>query len=325
MTRTRPFIECSVGGNPVSDGFYKQLKSATVTDNPGQEADTVELVFADPNNIIQAPAKGSLLTVRFGFALGALSIMGQFKVDKTSSSFGEGGDEFTVSGTSADLRAELKEQGSEHHDDMTIEQIVEHYAKQHNYDAKVSPELASLKMPFIARVAQSPMDFLTRLADRNRGQFSIKGNKMLFLKRGILPTINITKSMCASGSFEIEPRSKFGKVEASYFDRPTGKTVPVSVETGIDGAARRLRNVYSSKEEAEAAAASESDRLGRATGSGHLELPGMPEMMADTPLNLSGFRPEENGAWRAGTVTHQFDEGGYFTGVDLEAPETGKD
>ncbi len=49
----------------------------------------------------------------------------------------------------------------------------------------------------------------------------------------------------------------------------------------------------------------------------------MPEVLADTPLNITGFRPEANGAWRAGTVTHQYTET-YMTTIELEAPEEGK-
>lgn len=45
--------------------------------------------------------------------------------------------------------------------------------------------------------------------------------------------------------------------------------------------------------------------------------------MADMPLNLTGFRPEANGEWRAGTVTHEFSDA-YTTGIELVVPEKGK-
>ncbi|PIT67842.1 late control protein, partial [Bartonella tribocorum] len=86
----------------------------------------------------------------------------------------------------------------------------------------------------------------------------------------------------------------------------------------------RLRSCYLCKEEAQAAAASESDRLCRAVGSGSLTLAGHPEVMADQPLILQGFRKEINGLWKAATVTHCYEkQSGYTTEITFEAPIEG--
>ncbi len=76
-----------------------------------------------------------------------------------------------------------------------------------------------------------------------------------------------------------------------------------SIRQVLGGRLRGLRGCYTCKEEAQAAAASESDRLCRAIGSGSLTLEGRPEIMADQPLLLQGFRGEINGPWKAATVT----------------------
>ncbi len=89
---------------------------------------------------------------------------------------------------------------------------------------------------------------------------------------------------------------------------------------------RRLRTCYTCEEEARAAAASESDRLCHAVGSGSLTLAGRPEIMADQPLLLQGFRGEINGPWKASTVTHCYEkQSGYTTEITLEAPNKGKE
>lgn len=322
--RHKPFITVLVGGNPVSATFYDRLSTATITDNAGQDADTLELVFDDSGNELVMPEKGAKLNVSFGYRDYGSSMMGDFVVEKSGIALDQGGEVMSISAHSTDLRADVKEQDFEHFEDTTIGTIVGQLAKRHGYDTKVSPELAARPVTYIARTGQSAMDFLTRLADRNQALFSIKANKFLFLSRGGLPPITITKSMCESASFEVEPRARFGKVEASWFDRSKGKAESVTHETGLDGAVRRLRTVFASKAEAEAAAASEGDRLGRATGTGSLSLFGMPEIMADAPLILEGFRAEANGEWRAGTVTHTYASDSYKTSVELEAPEKGK-
>ncbi|EJF94611.1 hypothetical protein ME9_00924 [Bartonella taylorii 8TBB] len=68
----------------------------------------------------------------------------------------------------------------------------------------------------------------------------------------------------------------------------------VKHQTGFIGPVRRLRTCYTSKEEALTAVASESDHLCCVVGSGSLSFEGQPEIMADQPLVLQGFRAEIN-------------------------------
>ncbi len=323
MTRYRPFIEASVNGRPVSSSFYKRLNSATITDAPGQDADTCELKFDDAGNEIVIPQKGALLTVKFGFEDDAFFKMGVFRVEKSSIEGGESGEFVKLSGRSADMREDIKEPVSEHFESTTVGGIVEELAGRHGFDAKVDGDLAGIAILYRARFNQSTADFLSRMADETGGFFSVKDGKFLFLRRGSLPQITIDRSDCESWTFEVEPRPRFGQAEAGWFDRRTGKTHFESFSTPLEGPVKRLRTLYPNAGEAKAAAKSEGERLTRATGSGSIDLAGMPEIMADAPITLTGFRPEANGLWRAGTVTHTYSET-YKTSIALEAPEEGK-
>lgn len=323
MDRSHPFIEVSIDGKTVHDTFYQRLNSATIRDEPGQGSDTLELVFDDVGNEIEIPEKGAKITVRFGFRGIGVWKMGTFVYEQATYSFGENGEILTLSGKSAELRADVKEPLSEHFDDQTVGQIVEQLAKRHGYKAKVSPELANVKLDYIARTEQSSADFLTRLADRTGALFSVKDGTFLFLKRGSLPAITIRKGDCVDGEFSVEPRPKYGKTAAGWYDRKKNRTVYEEHSTGLDGPVRRLRTVFASQAEAKKAAEAESGRLNRATGQGSITLAGRPEIMADTPINATDFRKEFNGEWRAGSVEHRFDET-YTTSIELEAPEKGK-
>jgi phage protein D len=323
MDRSRPFIEVSVDGKTVSDAFYLRLASATITDAPGQEADTCELVFDDVNNEIEVPEKGARITVRFGFRDGGTWKMGVFTFEKASIEGGEGGEKVTLSCRSADMRSDVKEPLSEHFDDATVGDIVGELAGRHGYGSKVSPELASIKLGYIARTGQSAVDFLTRLADRTNAMFAVKDNKFLFLTRGSLPPVTIAKGDCESWNFTVEPRPKYGKISCGWYDRTTNETEFEEHSTGLEGPENRLRKVYGSREEARRAAESEGDRLARATGSGSLTLAGRPEILADAPIVTTGFRKEGNGSWRAASVEHRFDHT-YMTTINLEAPKEGK-
>lgn len=323
MDRSTPFIEVTVAGRPVSTAFYTRLSTASIHDAPGQEADTCELVFDDSGNEIEVPEKGARITVKFGFRGGGGWKMGVFDFDKAMIGGGANGELLTLSCRSADMRSDVKEPLSEHFDDTTIGDIVEHLARRHKHTAKISPELASIKIDYVARAEQSAVDFLTRLADRTNALFAIKGNQFLFLTRGTLQSVSIDKTECESWSFSIEPRPKYGKVAVGWYDRTSNKTVFEEHSTGLEGPVKRLRKSYGSAAEAKKAAEAESDRLGRATGSGSLTLGGRPEIMADTPIIATGFRKEASGQWQVASVDHVYGDT-YLTTINLEAPKEGK-
>jgi len=319
----RPFIKVAVGDRPVNDIFYRRLISASLTDNSGNEADRFEAEFDNAGNDLELPQKDDPIVVTFGY-LGGGQKMGQFIVETMSAQGGASGETIRLCGHSADLRKELKQEGSGHFDNKTVGEIVGELARRNGMEAKISAELADIKLPYLARLNQSVMDFLTRLADRLQAAFLIKDGKFLFLKRGLLPPLTVNKADCESWELEILPRGRYGRIEAEYFDRGSGQKCRCAHDTGMDGPVRRLRRCYSSKAEAEAACVSEGDRLCRSTGGGSLQLAGDPAIMADQPLRLAGFRPEINGLWRAKTVTHSYGRCGYKTEISFEAPEQGR-
>ncbi|PTW63184.1 hypothetical protein C8N35_1011235 [Breoghania corrubedonensis] len=227
MARTHPFIEVHVDGQPVSAGFYQRLVEATVRDATGQDADSVELTFDDAGNAIRIPREGAELSVRFGFRGTGVWVVGLFIVEKSTIEGGPGGEFITLSGRGADMRKDLKEPLSEHFDDETLGGIIRTLAGRHGLKAEVSPDLASLKVPHAVRVDQSALDFGTRIADRFGALFSVKGGKMLLVKRGSgsasgqpLTALTIAKSDCVSWRFDVEPRPRSTPAPA----RPTAPT-----------------------------------------------------------------------------------------------------
>ncbi|KEG17033.1 phage late control D family protein [Bartonella bacilliformis] len=326
--RTRPFIVVKVGDKPVHDVFYQRLLTATITDHTGNEADSFEAEFDDSGNDLEIPRSKSALQVIFGYENSISACMGRFVVESVVSSGGGDGEILRLCGKSASMRQEIKEQGSEHFDGKTVGEIVETLAKRHGYQSKVSQEFYEHPLPYVVRTDQSTVDFLTRLADRMQARFLIKDKKFLFLgeREPGLPTFEIHQHDCSSWEFTLEPRTQYRSVEALYFDRIKGQQLSVQHQTNLVGPTRRLRSCYSCQEEALAAAASESDRLCRAIGSGSLQLEGRPEIMAAQSLLLQGFRSEINGLWKAATVMHRYEKtSGYTTAITLEASNKGKE
>lgn len=320
--RTHPFIEVSVGGAPVASAFYSRLVSATIHDAPGQEADTIELKLDDGGNELVLPAVGAIVDVRFGYRGFGSQRMGRFVIEEPQIEGGAGGEFLCLSGRSADMRSDLKEPLSEHFDETTVGGLVQELAGRHGMSAKVDPDLASIQLPYLARVEQSSVDLLTRLADRLGGFFSVKGGMFVLSRFGGLAALAVDRSECESWRFSLKPRPSYGRAEAAWFDRERGE-VRFEEHRLADGPARRLRHALPSQAEARTAAKAESERLGRGSGSGSITLAGRPDILADAPLRTTGFRPEANGVWRCCGVDHTF-SGTYMTTLELEAPEEGK-
>ena len=75
-----------------------------------------------------------------------------------------------------------RREGSWH--DTTLGAIVEAIASRNRLEASVAPSLAGIKIPHIDQSQESDAKFLTRLAERNGGEVSVKWENCCFSKRG---------------------------------------------------------------------------------------------------------------------------------------------
>ncbi|HQF30681.1 MAG TPA: hypothetical protein PLJ34_04460, partial [Hyphomicrobiales bacterium] len=167
MPRDIPKIEVSVNGKPAHAAFYERLKSARMRDAKGTESDEVELVFDDANNEIEEPEEGSVIEVAIGYEEDGMVKRGTYLVDKPASpSGGPGGEFLRVHGRAADMSGDLKEMASEHFEDTTLGDVMQTIGTRHGLAVKVSPSLASIPVPYLARFNQSTLGFGSDLAKR---------------------------------------------------------------------------------------------------------------------------------------------------------------
>lgn len=328
----RPLFVCHVGGANASGGFYSALLSATLTDNSGEEADTLELTFDDRLNSIATPGEGAVLQPFFGYAEAGLTSKGKFIVAGIGVDGGPGGETISISAKAADFREDAKERMTENFDDKTLKQILTEVFGRHGLDVAIDPELASIKVDYEARFDQSAFGFATELARRYNAVAKPGNGKLIFAKKGKASSVGglpmtpilIAKSQCSEWSFDLKPRPRHGKVAAKWFDREQGKLRFETEATGGQGPIRMLPHPFKTQDEAKKAAKAEGVNLNRATGSGSFTIPGRPSANAEADVIASGFRSDINGKWRAVTVTHEFSRDGYSTSVEVEAPEEQK-
>lgn len=99
-------------------------------------------------------------------------------------------------------------------------------ASRNRLEASVAPSLAGIKIPHIDQSQESDAKFLTRLAERNGGEVSVKMGKLLFLKAGQgvtasgkkIPQVTITRSDGDRHHFAIADRGAYTGVTAKWLD-----------------------------------------------------------------------------------------------------------
>ncbi|WP_089653473.1 phage tail sheath subtilisin-like domain-containing protein [Escherichia coli] len=97
-------------------------------------------------------------------------------------------------------------------------------ATRNRLKASVAPSLAGIKIPHIDQSQESDAKFLTRLAERNGGEVSVKMGKLLFLKAGQgvtasgkkIPQITLTRSDGDRHHFAIADRGAYTGVTAKW-------------------------------------------------------------------------------------------------------------
>jgi phage protein D len=259
--------------------------------------------------------------------------MGKFTVDGYTSSGGPDGLILEISAKAADMREKMKEKKSEHFDNTTLGAMLKKVFTDAGGTIEVDSRLASIKIDYEARQAQSALDFATRLADRHNAIFKPANGIYLMVPRGsqnklsggAMRALSILRSECKDWEISGKPRPRYGRVVAKWHDTKEGKTKFETEVTGGQGPIRLIETHYKNQADAKAVAKAEATRLNRAKGEGHFTQYGRVEATAEIDVVASGFGPAENGLWRAKAVEHTFSKGdGFQTKVEVEAPETGK-
>lgn len=206
----------------ITGNISNRLMSLTMTDNRGFEADQLDIELDDADGLVELPLRGAVLTLYLGWKGFALIGKGSFTVDEVEHHGAP--DTVTIRARSADFRGTLNSRREESWHDKTLGEIVAAIATRNKLTSSVIPELAGIKIPHIDQSQESDAKFLTRLAERNGGEVSVKAGKLLFLKAGCgltasgkaIPQVTITRSDGDRHQFSIADRGAYTGVTAKW-------------------------------------------------------------------------------------------------------------
>jgi len=325
-----PAFMLTINSKDITGNISNRLRSLTLTDNRGFEADQLDIELDDADGLVELPIRGAVLSLFLGWKGFALVGKGSFTVDEVEHRGAP--DTVTVRARSADFRGTLNSRREESWHDTTLGGVVEAIAARNKLGSSVAPELAKIPLPHVDQSQESDVKFLTRLAERNGGEVSVKAGKLLLLKAGrgvtasgkAIPQVTISRSDGDRHQFSIADRGAYTGVTAKWLHtkdpkpqaqqvklrrkekekksstaaHPKAKT-PVKVPEAREGEYMTgeadnvfaLTTIFASKAQAMRAAQAKWDKLQRGVAEFSISLAtGRADLYPETPVRVTGFK-----------------------------------
>lgn len=331
----RPVFKVTANDADATSAIAARLKNIRITDEADDTSDTLEIALADsdPDEPLEIPETGAELRVSIGYDGEPLRDMGLYVVDEVELSGPP--NEMVIRARAAVLekskggKTALQSQKTRSwKKGTTVGALVKTIASEHGLTASVSAQLASIALPQLSQSSESDLNLLHRLAKKYDAIAKPAGGRLLFVNRGEgktasgdpMPTARLNLDDVSDWRIVIAKRESAGSVVAKYRDTKQAKTFEVTVGTGEP--VQRIRQAFA--DEASARKAAESRARSRARGEKTLSItrPGDASIIAETKLQLVGFRPGIPTNWIVSRVEHYIGPDGFKTSLEAELPNS---
>lgn len=326
----KPGFRVTSSGNDITQQIADRLLSIRVQDEAGQKSDTLEITLDDRGQELPLPDEKVQLTVALGYTGPGQSLqeMGSYVIDEVEVSHPPA--VVKIRAKAMEMSGKLKEQKTRSWHDKTIGEIIQQIAGEHSMTPVVHPRFASRKIDHIDQTAESDAHFLTRLAGLHGATSKPAEGRLVFIPAGEgisasgqqLAAATLDRSQVQDFRATIKDRGSYSKVVAKYHDKETGTEksietpVPNSATIGSgSGASYQDRRLHPSREEAMQAATARGKSLASGTVTIDLTCAGRPDIFAERPITLTGFRAPLNNTWIIQSVTHEYSSRGYSTKI----------
>lgn len=329
-----PDFAVTVAGADITPLINPRLVSLTLTDKRAFEADELRLVLSNTDGRLALPSMGASITVHLGFKETGLVDKGIFVVDEMTDTGPP--DQLSIHARSADFHASLNEHKRRSFDGLPLGEVLRTIAADHGLDLVMAEALAWQNPGHIDQASESDGHLLTRLGRQFDAVATVKAGRLLFARAGTgqsasgtpLGPIAITRGDGDRHTFSRKQGSTdYSGVKAQWHDVANGVRKMVIAGGGsTPEKLKTLATTFKDAPTAQAEADSEWARIQRARDTMSVNLAiGRAALMAETPVTLSGWRPEIDAiAWICGTVTHTLSGSGFTTAAQLETVAASK-
>jgi len=304
-----------------------------VVDVEGIESDTLEIDIDDRDGRVRLPPTGERLHLLLGYIGVKIADMGRFVVDE----IGVSGPPqvMTLSAKGTDMFSDLKAARHDSTHASNIDDLVRKIGARSGLATSVHSSIAKIPIPHVDQVGESDMALLTRLADQNGLTLKVDASSIslrphagkLLAEDGRNGFGDLSVAVAVIRGREVSryewrgtSRTKYGAVQASYYDRDSASRIPVTVGDPSAGPTLELRHDARDAEEAARLAAARSDQLARGTGKLTLTLPGRPDLRSGMGISVRGLREGIDGAWISERAEHTLTRSGYVTRIECVPP-----
>ncbi len=326
----QPTYLLTINGKDITPKINGRLIRIALTESRGEEADQLDVELSDHDGKLAIPPKGAIVALRWGWVGHGLVDKGEFTVDEISHNGTP--DVLNIRARSANLGKGLRSRTSNSWHDTILGQIVQDIAKANGMEAKVGASLASKRVQHIDQTNESPVHFLTRIGRQHDAVATVKKGVLLFLPINgaatasgkAMPAVVMTRRAGDQHSYNSSERDSYSGVRAYWGD--TNKSQRRASIAGTETNLKTLKDTYATEADALAAAQAEMGRIVRGKATLQISLAiGQPALAVQTPVKVSGFKPEIDGEdWLIKTVTSELSGDGGFT-TKLEMERNGED
>lgn len=320
-----PIYRVEVNGIDISPLMAQRLMSMSLKDNRGLVVDSVDIELDDSDGLLEIPPKGAIIQIWLGWSNTGLFDKGTYKVDSTSHRGAP--DVLTISAMANDVSEGLKQKRERSWNDKTILEIFEKVGTEYELKVIVHEKFASKKIKYIAQ-NESDANLITRIADENDAIATVKNEHLILLPRGAsttvsglaLPRVQITRDKGDQHNYTNGTETdNITGVKAFYYADNKAKKLHIFVGDSEDNL-KEIRYIHRDKTTAELAANAEYNRCKRTAQKLTYELAKAdPTLIPEQEFEFIGLKPEiDDIIWLGTNVTHNLNEEGFTTSVELE-------
>lgn len=223
-TVRKPIYRITVEGDDITADMKDRLIELSLTDNPGFEADQLDITLDDSDGLLDLPPRGAVLSVQIGFEDSGLVDKGTFTVDEVSHSGPP--DRMIIRARSVDMRGGLTTQRERSWHKTTVGDMVAKIAEEVGLTPAVAEKLRGQYIEHIDQTNESAANLLQRVAAMFDAFATVKAGRLLFGHLGAGITVGgkpisrlvIQRRDGDSHTFSIADRETFTHVKATWND-----------------------------------------------------------------------------------------------------------
>lgn len=321
-----PIFRLRADAADITANILPCLISLTLTDNAGDQADTLTLVLADKGRATVVPQPDTILKLALGYKGGVLRDMGSYAVDEVK--WSDPPPQFSLTarsvahsdqGTPAKLPPMQTKKTRSWEAGTRLADMVAKIAEEHALTHLVGASLQPIVLPHTDQTGETDLNLLSRLVTERGGWVKVVHNTLVLVTvADAKEAAKIAPVSSAPRPLEIGPgqytridwtnkkRQHFRRVIATYRDieAATDRQI-IAGDTDPNAPTDILRKPYPDEQTAAIAATARLEQVAREGASMNVTLPAPTDMSpsADAPVIIKNIFPQINGQWMPKTVT----------------------